>query len=278
MLPMARPDQHQAAATLIAAAAATLIAAADAVIVCAGAGMSADSGLPVYYGPDGAYAQAAGGIEQASAALWETDPVTAWAQADDWLTAVATTPPHRGYDILTAWRDRAPHGGIAYTSNTDGHLPATGWTTFEAHGSTWTWQCTTCPAPLVHLRLDGPPDPPRTCTHCGNLMRPNTLMFADFHYRDDHRATQWDTLATWFDTLPHDATPVIVEIGVGTTVPIIRTKATALAAAHHWPLIRINPEPTPWPTGVPGTHIHDTALNALTLIHKALPPRITPAS
>ena len=92
---------------------------------------------------------------------------------------------------------------------------------------------------------------------------PNTLMFADFGFDDRRRAAQWDRLGTWFDTVPDGARVVVLDIGTGLTVPVLRAKAETLALSQGWPVVRINPEPTPWPGDLTGVQVQALAGAAL---------------
>lgn len=256
-------------------AAADLIQEADALIIGAGAGMSADSGLGVYRGSGGRYAQGTTkygltDLELASAATYETHPDKARENARERHQAHLSAQPHDGYRVLSLWRQHARHGAAVITSNIDGLFARAGFpepSIYEAHGSSAYSQCLGRCGAQVFPTTD-PVIGPAVCDTCGGPARPNTLLFGDQRFRDHRRAAQWDRLSRWFDHIEEHATRVVVlEIGAGTDIPIIRVRTEALAISNQWPLIRINPDPSVARDGIPTVEITDTAAAALTAIN-----------
>ncbi|KAJ0398212.1 hypothetical protein P43SY_006344 [Pythium insidiosum] len=160
--------------------AAEKIAAADVILLAAGAGFSADSGLPVYNDIAAVEAYEAQGLEYQDLC----DPY--WLESDEeifygfWgscVNAYRDTRTHRGYELLAKWKqrlinkraspeafrqtlDRLRHNGtflpsidnasattndpfFVYTSNVDAHFHRhfNANEIYELHGSVETWQC-----------------------------------------------------------------------------------------------------------------------------------------
>lgn len=124
------------------AEAAEALLSADWVLVAAGAGFSADSGLPTYE------ACLQSGLDYQSlcrAELLYEDPPRAYGWWTESLVRYRATPSHEGYACLERLlRDRAAVGRVhVYTSNVDGHFrrisPAI--PTFEIHGCLEEWMC-----------------------------------------------------------------------------------------------------------------------------------------
>ena len=72
--------------------------------------------------------------------------------------------------------------------------------------------------------------------------RPNILMFGDRHFNSAARADrQRQVYYEWHESLPSDVNLVILEVGVGTTIPKIRAMAECVAQEfERSTLIRIN--------------------------------------
>lgn len=260
MLPIHSPTEDLAAHLPDALArAAALIGQADALIIGAGAGMSADSGIPVYRGPDGLYTQPQALVD-ANAAAFDDDPVRAAETTRQRYARLLGAQPHAGYANLNEWRQAKPYGAFVYTSNVDGMFARAGFpadTVYEVHGSHVRSQCLTGCGGRAPTVFDTPPPTTAvaTCPGCGEVARPNVLMFGDYAFSDTHREQQWEAFGAWFDALPALANVVVLEIGAGDDVRTVRFKCESLAAAYEWPLIRINPNEPALPASVPNTSI-----------------------
>ena len=217
--------------------AADWIADADALVIGAGAGMSVASGLSVYYGSEGRYSGET--VAHASAEWFDTDPEAAIAHALSTRREIMAVEPHPGYSVLRGWAQQTQFGAAVLTSNVDGLFLRAGFnpdSVYETHGSHLRSQCLgECGEPSFVNAENAP-----QCPSCAGPARPNVLMFGDFRFHDSHRSAQWDSLARWFDTVPEDSSVVVIEIGAGTTVPVVRRKCETYAHAYGWPLIRIN--------------------------------------
>jgi NAD-dependent SIR2 family protein deacetylase len=241
--------------------AAATIRAAEALVIAAGAGMSVDSGLPDFRGPDGfwraypPFAKLGLSFEQLANPTWfERDPALAWGFYGHRFEMYRSTSPHEGFSRLRRWAGRKTRGCFVFTSNVDGQFQKAGFAEErieECHGSLLHLQCVrpccaaTWPVPEefqfavdpTTMRATG--ELPR-CRSCGGLARPNVLMFGDGAWSPGRTSAQEVRFQAWLRSLARGRF-VVVEIGAGTNVPTVRSTAEQLAAAGRVPLIRINP-------------------------------------
>ncbi len=236
---------------------AALLDSADSVIICAGAGMGVDSDLPDFRGADGLWreypALRLAGIqlhEIASPAAFERVPRSAWGFYGHRLNLYREMAPHKGFDILRRWSQRLQHRHFVFTSNVDGHFQRASFDAAsinECHGSIHYLQCSTgsgCgtwPAQtlvpevdLEHCRLTN--ELP-LCPQCGALARPNILMFNDRSWVRARQESQEQRQASWLGRI---RSPLILEIGAGTTFPSVRHFAASMSTYFGRPLVRIN--------------------------------------
>src|SRR5699024_3451144 len=76
-------------------------------------------------------------------------------------------------------------------------------------------------------------DPP-VCPSCGQVARPNVLMFNDMRWVYQRADEQHDALQSWMNRVSN---PVVIELGAGTAIATVRNFAARLRV----PLVRINP-------------------------------------
>ncbi|MGZ8982770.1 MAG: SIR2 family NAD-dependent protein deacylase [Methylotenera sp.] len=264
------------------AQAAKLIAEADAILITAGAGMGVDSGLPDFRGDEGfwnAYPALAKTnvkfYEIANPSNFERDPILAWGFYGHRLNLYRSTKPHAGFRMLRELAATKEHGCFVFTSNVDGHFRKAGFepkSICECHGSIHHLQCINgC---LHHIWDAGKFFPevdevqcqlinePPKCSCCGDIARPNILMFNDFKWEDSRFKMQRQALSEW---LARTKRVVIIELGAGLDIPTVRHYGEMLG----WPLIRINPRDSE--LGSPsGVSLPMGALAGLNAIYSAL--------
>ena len=89
------------------------------------------------------------------------------------------------------------------------------------------------------------------CSRCGDLARPNILMFSDSHWQTARYEAQEQRLEQWLAKVRR---PVVVEIGAGTAIPSVRRFSGQVLSRHGGRLVRINPREadvtTPWDVGL----------------------------
>ncbi len=235
-----------------------LLAQADGLVIAAGAGMGVDSGLPDFRGNDGFWkAYPALGrarmnfYEVASPQTFELDPRLAWGFYGHRLQLYRKTLPHQGFAILRRWADQMPHGAFVFTSNVDGQFEKAGYDVDrigEVHGSIHHLQCLKCctpaiwPAdafePLVDTETCRLTNELPLCPRCGELARPNILMFGDEGWVQQRQAAQMQRLQAWLAQVER---PLVIEVGAGTAVATVRHFSHQVILSWGGRLVRINP-------------------------------------
>jgi NAD-dependent SIR2 family protein deacetylase len=234
--------------------AADVINEADALIITAGAGMGVDSGLPDFRGTEGfwqtypALAKAKIRFQDiASPSAFRAHPKRAWGFYGHRLNLYRSTVPHAGFAILKRIGESMPEGMFVFTSNVDGQFQKAGFSgkrVHECHGSIHHLQCLDgCMADIwptddFHPQVDEESgllisDLPR-CPYCGEVARPNILMFGDGGWLGHRSELQEANLNAWLRKIEH---PVVIEIGAGGSIPTVRR----FGEEQNGFLIRINP-------------------------------------
>jgi NAD-dependent deacetylase len=159
------------------------VADASAVTVLTGAGMSTESGIPDFRGPQGVWTKDPAARRLFDLETYRSDPQVrreAWqrrAQHPAW-----TARPHEGHAALVALERAGRLRGVL-TQNIDGlhqlagHDPAR---VLELHGSIHRVECLACgwsgPTDDVLARVRaGEADPP--CARCGGILKTATISF-----------------------------------------------------------------------------------------------------
>lgn len=265
--------------------AAEVIRNADALVIGAGAGMGVDSGLPDFRGTQGfwraypLYEKLGLDFPSMANPRWfQTDPSFAWGFYGHRLTLYRSTAPHAGFAILKRWGERMKHGAFVFTSNVDGQFQKAGFSddrVVEIHGSIHFVQCAggcsgISPADPYHFELDAETlrakgEMPK-CARCGELIRPNILMFGDGWWDGSRTHAQEGRFARWIERLG-DARVAVVECGAGTAIPSVRLFCERLSRSRG-ALVRINVREPDVPAG--GVGLPLGALEALTAIDGAI--------
>jgi len=237
--------------------AAERLACAEALLITAGAGMGVDSGLPDFRGTEGfwrAYpALGRAGVrfeEIASPSNFSLHPRLAWGFYGHRLNLYRKASPHGGFAVLKAWAERMSGGAFVYTSNVDGQFQKAGFDearVCEIHGSIHYLQCSapcgsdTWSARHAHPEIDQEhcrlTSPLPRCRYCGEVARPNILMFSDADWFAVRTEAQEAALDGWLEGA---GKVVIVECGAGTQIPSVRRFGERIARERRLPLVRIN--------------------------------------
>ena len=212
--------------------AADALRAARRVVVLTGAGISAESGVPTFRGPDGLWRTYR--VEHlATPEAFSRDPTLVW-QWYDWRRGlIAKVQPNPGHAVLARWEARWP-SFVLITQNVDGLHPRAGSRNIlELHGNIWKTRCpvdgTIRPnhdVPLAEI-------PPR-CPFCGGLVRPHIVWFGESLDRDTIRAAYTASRAA--DVMLVVGTSALVYPAADLPHAACGTGAT---------LIEINPDATP---------------------------------
>jgi NAD-dependent SIR2 family protein deacetylase len=171
------------------------------------------------------------------------------------------TAPHAGFTILHRWMSRKSCGGFVYTSNVDGHFQQAGFSAdqvYEVHGASRAMQCLgRCGVGIfsaedysvdVDLETMRATAPLPSCPSCGQMARPNILMFGDWGWDPSHAEAQRDRLHAWLSSI-QGSSLVVIECGAGTAIPTVRLACERIAHHHDGTLIRINPREPVVPAG-----------------------------
>ncbi|GAA5632766.1 NAD-dependent protein deacylase sirtuin-5, mitochondrial [Acinetobacter calcoaceticus] len=231
-----------------------LFKSADSLIISAGAGMGVDSGLPDFRGNQGMWQaypeldkQRLDFTEIANPAAFKQQPHLAWGFYGHRLALYRQTIPHAGFHALKQLAERLKLPYFVFTSNVDGQFQKAGFDPqyiYECHGSIHHLQCLAAcesdiwPAdeltPAIdHQHCQWQGQLPR-CPHCGNLARPNILMFDDYTWLSQRQKQQMHRLTTF---LEDHYQPIVIELGAGTAIPTVRYFSERFAPN----MIRINP-------------------------------------
>jgi NAD-dependent SIR2 family protein deacetylase len=250
--------------------AAQLLKAADAIIITAGAGMGVDSGLPDFRGDEGfwnaypAYRHLGLAFSDMANPRWfEDNPSLAWGFYGHRLNLYRSTTPHAGFDVLRRFANKMKHAAFVFTSNVDGAFQKAGFDPqriVECHGSIHHVQCTAgCGVGILDAGDVQDKVDPKTfeaqgplpkCPRCGELLRPNILMFGDPMWEYARSDSQEQRMVEWTqDLVERRAALVILEVGAGTHIPSVRARSSSLSNRLNAPLVRINTRDPEGPRG-----------------------------
>jgi NAD-dependent deacetylase len=156
---------------------ASWIRAAERVVVLTGAGISAESGVPVFRGAGGLWRQFR--PEQlATPEAFARQPELVW----EWYCwrreRVAAAEPNAGHRTIAHWQRQ--RGNVTLlTQNVDGlHARAGSPEPIELHGNLWRVWCVSGCGFAEHDRCAGPPRTSFRCA-CGGWLRPAVVWFGE---------------------------------------------------------------------------------------------------
>lgn len=216
-----------------------LVAAARRIVVLTGAGISTESGIPDFRGPDGVWTRNPEAERYSTIGYYLSDPDLrrrAWRHRLD--NPAWTARPNAGHRALV---DLSRTGRLALlvTQNIDGlhqragHDPEN---VVEMHGSIREAHCVACGwqgpmGPVLDRVRAGEEDPP--CEVCGGILKSTTVFFGENLRSDDvDRA---------FDAVAH----CDLLLAVGTTLAVFPVaRLVPAAAAGGAPVVILNGSPT----------------------------------
>lgn len=260
---------------------------ADVFVITAGAGMGVDSGLPDFRGDKGfwsaypAYSRL--GLSFADCANpqhFADDPSFGWGFYGHRTNLYRDTVPHAGFHLIKEWIDRKGADYFVVTSNVDGQFQQAGYDDsrmYEVHGSIHWLQCQTPCSDAIWcndevIRIDETTmrarHPLPRCSDCGEVSRPNILMFGDWSWLPDRTRIQEHAFDRFLQKHAEHRIAVI-ELGAGSSIPTIRATSERIGwNFEHAIVIRINPrEPEIQP---PHISVPCSALDALQKIAAVL--------
>lgn len=165
--------------------AAWLIAAAKHVVALVGAGMSAESGVPTFRGPDGVWTKHGEPDVSRDYDAFRSDPKRWWerriegaGRLADFAAALDAARPNRGHIALREMEEDGWLGHII-TQNIDNlHQRAGSVRITEIHGNRTKLRCTSCGNrwPLDEFPID---ELPPHCPDCRGIVKGDTVMFGE---------------------------------------------------------------------------------------------------
>jgi NAD-dependent deacetylase len=212
-----------------------LVREARSVVVMTGAGISAESGVPTFRGPEGLW-KTFTPEELATPEAFERDPRLVWEWYDWRRGLIGQAKPNLGHYALVTLEKRVPEFTLI-TQNVDGlHALAGSRRVLEIHGNLWRTRCVSCRAtresretPLARL-------PPRC--GCEGLLRPDVVWFGEPLPLDVVKAA----------TKAIEVCDLMLVVGTsGVVQPAASFGDRALARGV--PMVEVNPEPTPLSAG-----------------------------
>jgi NAD-dependent deacetylase len=218
-----------------------LVAYATRITVLTGAGISTESGIPDFRGPQGVWTK-----DPAAQAMFTIDSyvadsavrVAAWRNRRD--HPAWTAKPNAGHAALVEL-ERQGRLRALVTQNIDGLHQAAGSSpelVHEIHGTVWEVVCLSCerrqPMRTVLDRLDAGEEDP-ACTDCGGILKSATISFG--------QALDADVLDACVDA----ARDCDLFLAVGTSLQVHPAASLCdLAQGFGARLVIVNAEPTPY--------------------------------
>jgi len=216
-----------------------LVERAERVVVLTGAGISTDSGIPDFRGPNGVWTKDPEAEKLATLQHYVSDTAIrakAWQRRVETLST--TYEPNAGHRALVRLEEQGRLDTLI-TQNVDGLHLAAGTSAerlVEIHGTTRDVVCLSCDdrAP-IEVALDrvraGEADP--DCRSCGGILKTATISFGQGLVADDLRRA--DEAARRADLM----------LAVGTTLGVYPiANVVPLAKAHGAPVVIVNGGPT----------------------------------
>lgn len=197
-----------------------------------GAGISAESGIPTFRGPDGFWAGRSA-FDLATPEAFARDPETVWRFCLWRRSQLVTKRPNAGHHALVAIERLVPQFTLV-TQNVDGlHRAAGSANILELHGNLMVDRCTAC-ALETQAATDGGFETIPICPECRAMMRPGVVWFGEMLSLDAIQKA---------DAAARSCQAMLV---VGTSSVVHPAAGLAeMARLHGAFTVEINPEETP---------------------------------
>ncbi|MCX7974407.1 MAG: NAD-dependent deacylase [Candidatus Aminicenantes bacterium] len=200
--------------------------------ILTGAGVSAESGVPTFRGPDGLWRQFRA-EDLATPEAFYRNPKLVWEWYDWRRQKIQKVKPNPAHLVIARWEKYFP-SFILITQNVDGlHRQAGSTKILELHGNIWWVRCLkenkvmeNRQVPLIQI--------PPLCSDCGSLLRPHVVWFGE--------ALPADILEAAFNACYRSEIMMVI----GTSALVQPAASLPLIAQQHGAIIvEINLEPTP---------------------------------
>lgn len=147
------------------------------VAVLTGAGVSAESGVPVFRGEEGLWRDYRP-EDLATPDAFGRHPQLVWEWYEWRRELIGACSPNPAHETLAAMEETLPEFALV-TQNVDGlHQAAGSERVLEVHGNIWRIRCTACAYLAEDHRVPLPHLPPH-CPKCGALLRPDVVWFGE---------------------------------------------------------------------------------------------------
>ncbi len=154
-----------------------MIEDSDGITVLTGAGMSAESGIPIFRGNDGTWNDV-NPMDVATSKAFRNDPGSVWKWYDGRREIIDKAEPNQGHFAL-AKIERHKEKFTLITQNIDGlHRVAGSQNVIEIHGNIWETRCEKCRITSRNYEVPLPEIPPK-CEKCAGILRPNIVWFGE---------------------------------------------------------------------------------------------------
>jgi len=202
------------------------------VVAFTGAGISAESGVPTFRGPEGIWSKFKP-EELASMDAFVRNPALVWEWYTHRKTIIAAVQPNQGHIALARMERLFPRFTLI-TQNIDNlHRRAGSTYVHELHGNIERSYCMTCGRPCPDVSLSGQGQIPR-CQACGGIIRPDVVWFGEMLPEDE-----WNASAA-------AAAAADVFFSIGTSAVVYPAASLPLMAKRSGAyLVEVNTEPTP---------------------------------
>ena len=204
----------------------------ERVVVLSGAGMSTDSGIPDFRGPNGLWTK-----QPDAAAMFdiqtyvEDEEVRKRAWVGRRSHPAWTAEPNAGHLALSELQ-RAGRLGPILTQNIDGlHQKAGSVDVLELHGTIWETECLTCHDRVPTLETLERDEPDPRCLRCGGILKTAAISFG--------QRLDPDVLDAAIDA----ARQSDLLVAIGTTLAVMPAAGLADMSRH---LAIVNASPTPY--------------------------------
>lgn len=201
------------------------------IVALTGAGVSAESGLATFRGPDGMW-EGQNPMELATPEAFAEDPLKVWRFYAWRREQAARAAPNAAHRSLAAF-ERARDDFTVVTQNVDGlHELSGSKNVLRLHGSLWRLRCTEEGKEFDDRRVDLGELPPR-CS-CGAMLRPAVVWFGEPLPTEILEQAEQQTRSA------------VVLIVAGTSSLVYPAAALPQIAQQNgaW-VVEVNPEPTP---------------------------------
>ncbi len=239
--------------------AASLLSAAERILVFTGAGMSTESGIPDFRGPDGIWTKV--DPKEFTYQRYVSRPETrqrSWRMR--YTSSLFEATPNEGHTALVRlWRSGKMIGCV--TQNIDGLHQSAGLpddAVVELHGTARRIRCLSCATEAddaeVRVRWEGGESDP-ACLECGGILKAAVVSFGE-----SMPAAAMDIAAAWADAAD-------LALAIGTTLSVYPAALFPLEVAERGrPLVILNRGPT--------DHDHKATVRLEGAIGELLPPLV----